>query len=473
MSSPGQKRGNCGHAMAIFDGHAFCARCREKGKGEEPCVSNKDTTDCTLCNALTPEQRAQISTPSYKIKKGKREAKQIDVIQPTEELVDPASVSVIGVVNENATDKSPAPPEKNPRKDKPSAKSKKSSTTPSSVTEDKFTALEDKWAERFNRLEALVLEPTFSADVRVEPSRSPRPNVSRDSEPFFQPANSFMDISQRTGPDSSAASQPSAGKLKDTSVHGSSSPECTGPDTASQKQKSAGKLSQMIQTSTQGRTGPDTASQKHKSTSKPSTDLLRPTTASAGASNQPVTDRPPSDRPYSATGSVSPILQKTRKDSISSLESDTESQASDLPPVELFAEEGYLSEDQEVFDSDIPNSEEQTYRETRGIRSFMSWSHIPDLDISNPSDDNPFAGPKAPAPSKISVQMPTEDWLCRKLAKLNLTMTEGYPSRTTEAGSLPMDHFLRPPKSQTKWLSSPTRNWIRPLSAVGIQALLN
>ena len=30
-------------------------------------------------------------------------------------------------------------------------------------------------------------------------------------------------------------------------------------------------------------------------------------------------------------------------------------------------------------------------------------------------------------------------------------MTEGYPSRTTEAGSFPMDHFLRPPKPQTKW----------------------
>ena len=30
-------------------------------------------------------------------------------------------------------------------------------------------------------------------------------------------------------------------------------------------------------------------------------------------------------------------------------------------------------------------------------------------------------------------------------------MTEGYPSRTTKAGSLPMDHFLRPPKPQTKW----------------------
>ena len=155
MSSPGQKRGSCGHAMAIFDGHAFCARCREKGKGEEPCVKDKDSVDCSLCNSFTPEQRAQISTPSYKIKKEKREAKRADISQPTDELIDPSSVSVIGVVGGPSTDKSPAPPEKKTKKDKPSVKPKKSATaTLSSATDDKFTALEDKWSDRFNRLEA-------------------------------------------------------------------------------------------------------------------------------------------------------------------------------------------------------------------------------------------------------------------------------------------------------------------------------
>ena len=190
MSSPGQKRGSCGHAMAIFDGHAFCARCREKGKGEEPCIANKDTTDCTLCNSFTPEQRAQISTPSYKIKKEKREAKRLDNTQPTDELVDPASVSVIGVVSGPSAEKSPAPPDKKLKKEKPPAKTKKSSSsTLSSATEGKFSALEDKWADRFNRLEALLLarsiEPTFSSDVRVAPDHPPPGNVSRDSEPFF------------------------------------------------------------------------------------------------------------------------------------------------------------------------------------------------------------------------------------------------------------------------------------------------
>ena len=88
----------------------------------------------------------------------------------------------------------------------------------------------------------------------------------------------------------------------------------------------------------------------------------------------------------------------------------------------------------------------------RGIRSFTGWSHIPDMDSATiTSKDSPFAGPKTPVPVKVSVQMPTEDWLCRKLAKLNLTSVEGYPSRGSEAGGLSKDEFLRPAKSQSKW----------------------
>ena len=31
----------------------------------------------------------------------------------------------------------------------------------------------------------------------------------------------------------------------------------------------------------------------------------------------------------------------------------------------------------------------------KGIRSFMGWTHIPDMDSdTSTADDNPFAGPK-------------------------------------------------------------------------------
>ena len=123
--------------------------------------------------------------------------------------------------------------------------------------------------------------------------------------------------------------------------------------------------------------------------------------------------------------------------------------------MDLYVEEGELSDDQEAAgaDQDQPLSQEQTYRETmRGIRSFMGWSRIPDIDsATNTSEDNLFAGPKTPVPGKVSVQMPTEDWLCKKLEKLNTTLVEGYPFRGSEAGGLAKDVFQRPAKSQSKW----------------------
>ena len=60
--------------------------------------------------------------------------------------------------------------------------------------------------------------------------------------------------------------------------------------------------------------------------------------------------------------------------------------------------EGELSDDEDatITDPDQALSEEQTYRETmRRIRSFMGWTHIPDIDSSaDKLDNNPFAGPK-------------------------------------------------------------------------------
>ena len=61
----------------------------------------------------------------------------------------------------------------------------------------------------------------------------------------------------------------------------------------------------------------------------------------------------------------------------------------------------------------------------------MGWTHIPDMDTATAtSDDNPFAGPKTQPTGKVSVNMPTDEWLCRKMGKLNLTLVEGYPSRS-------------------------------------------
>ena len=114
--------------MAIFHQHSYCACFRENNKGKDPCVESKDTTSCKFCSAITPEQLAQISTPSYKIKKEKHEARKSVTATPTKdssELVDPASVSVIGVVGHQDTTQQTEPvkspstssmPRKRPRK---------------------------------------------------------------------------------------------------------------------------------------------------------------------------------------------------------------------------------------------------------------------------------------------------------------------------------------------------------------------
>ena len=412
MSSPGQKRGACGHAMASFDGHLSCARCRDKGKGKDTCVEDKDSTNCSHCNILTPEQKAQLATPSYKLKKEKREAKKLEMETPkdSESLLDPSSVSVIGVVDNAGVVQSPSvPPEKKVKKDKVLTKPKKSTSS----TEGKIADLDLKWSERFNRLEALLqsksFPPSFSADVRVSLSHTPPANISKDSEPFFQPSVSSAASSkvERTGPDISDASQhQSAGKLQETPPI-----QRTGPDTQlAAKQQSAGKLPGKLSRVDlpSKRTGPDIKdASTHQSASKLPTQTSGHVTGKS-VSDRPFTDRP-SDRPSDRLqSSSSPDLHRSsQRDNISSLDSATDSDLSDHPPIELFAEEAELSDTQEG-EPDQNISEDQTYRETmREIRSYMGWSHVPDIDSSNPSDDNPFAGPKAPAPSKISVQMQT------------------------------------------------------------------
>ena len=102
MASSGQKCGGCDHLMAGFNNHSFCAKCRDKGKGKDPCMEKPESTDCKICNSLTTEQHSQLSTPSN------REAKKLEVSStPTKDslnpfLVDPASVSVIGALDSNS-----------------------------------------------------------------------------------------------------------------------------------------------------------------------------------------------------------------------------------------------------------------------------------------------------------------------------------------------------------------------------------
>ena len=61
---------------------------------------------------------------------------------------------------------------------------------------------------------------------------------------------------------------------------------------------------------------------------------------------------------------------------------DSESNFDSLPCINGQTEDGKLSDpDLSLTNKDQTLSEEQTYRKTmRSIRSYMGWSHIPDVD---------------------------------------------------------------------------------------------
>ena len=446
MSSPGQRRGGCGHTMANFDFHAFCARYREKGKGTDDCVKNPHTSDCKICNAFSEEQRLQLATPSYRIKKEKREAKKLEATptKDSENLIDPASVSIIGPVEKpstsNPTVEAP-PPDKKVKKDSRKVGKKDKSPTatvskpPSSSADDKIADLDSKWAEHFNRLEALILtknfEPQFSANVKVTPTHSPPSAVEHVSDPFIRPSSSAV----LPGTGFSAEKHQPTSKVMTSQQSSSSKFPGTGSSTSKHQPASQTKTSRPA--SSTKFPGQGSSATTHQPASQTKTD--RPTPAGDigtdptpltqhGTHRPPTTDRPmPSD--IADSGSLA--LHRSRWDSFSSLSSHDGSELSDRPPLDLYAEEGEWSEEHSIVDHDQPVSEEQNYRDTmQGIRSYMGWSHIPKVDNTTAtSDDNPFAGPKTVTPGKVSVRMPTEEWPCKKLGKLNLTIAEGYPSR--------------------------------------------
>ena len=205
------------------------------------------------------------------------------------------------------------------------------STTSSSTVDSKLAQLDEKWSDRFNRLEAILLarsiEPTFSSAVKVTPTHSPPASTSPTTEPFIKPVQPVHAATEFTGTGFSAVKHQPTSKAK------SSQP-----------------------TSYTQLPGTGSSGAKHQPTSKAQ--------AVRQFSDQPAaTDWPLSSEP---TDTGSPVLHRSRRDSTSSLSSEAGSMLSDNPPLDLYTAEGELSEDQDqpVTDPDQPVSEEQNYRDT-------------------------------------------------------------------------------------------------------------
>ena len=293
----------------------------------------------------------------------------------------PAHVSVLGkVVKVKASQpqSTPTTTKKTKRSEspKPSASIKKSSSSRSSV--DDLKQLDDKWAESFSRLEAMLLAKTFT--VPVEPVVKPASDVTTNQKPFFDP-----------GATTSSQTAVNSGPCLD---------------------QATGEAVEGMQTATQPLEAPG-----------------------AGTATQPVL----------APGSV-PDGQPTCEVDLSEA---SDSEADQLSVTSSLGDEIHRdwSPDRDVTkdETDQEPTEEANYRETmRGVRSFMNWHKIPAFEtVSSAADDNAFAGAHVQPTGKVSVKLPVDDWLCRKMSTFNLTITEGYPtSRVASRVRFPWDRAL-------------------------------
>ena len=170
--------------MANFDKHSRCARCRDKGQGEDPCVKQ---LQCEFCELLTPEQVVQLATPTYKLRKEKQKSKDV--------LIDPASVTVISNVEQEFTER-PA-----------SYNSSVDLSLPAPSFQKELQELDDKWSVRMARLEALITmgprsspqQPAFSP-VKIPVTHKPPPG-SLSQNPFIQSSSLSGQAGSASGPD--------------------------------------------------------------------------------------------------------------------------------------------------------------------------------------------------------------------------------------------------------------------------------
>ena len=328
--------------MASFDQHSRCARCRDKGHGNDACVKK---LPCEFCELLTPEQVLQLSSPTYKLRKDRK--------QERESLVDLSSVTVLSSVDQ----------EKSVGASSSLNKSEYLSLPQPSFRKD-LQELDQKWSLHMARLEALISMGQRPRHVSFSPVKAP------------------------------VTHGPPAGSLSQAPF--------------------------MLSTVPSGQAG---------SASGPDRTSVTTTVTSVGMTSlenlYPDLDVDSTEPVFSQPGPVSYGDSSSHSLPVSS--------ASYLPPEP--AEEGEVSDPEEqpdvgAGDSDRVLSDEQNYRETvRGVRAFMGWSHIPDLEYSPASKtDNPRVGHRAQPVGKVSVVLPPEDWLCRKLETLNLVLIEGYPT---------------------------------------------
>ena len=321
--------------------------------------------------------------------------------------MNPSAVTLLGRVSSDKPSSVESTPKQKKQSSNGSLRSSKRKHS-SKPTSDNLKYLDDKWSERISRLEAMLLKQSLVRPVNsasVVPREHPFFDLGASTSVMFSEGTGSCESTQLT------ATQPPLG--------------VTGTQAVRDENESATRPVQCPGTSEVLATQP----------------LLVP---GAGTATQP------SQAPGAGPEVLPSGCETTLSDQSPSGGRNTEV-ARNLKELD-----GEPASPASIHDqSDLPEttthqdlSEDANYRETiTGVRSFIGWHHIPDYDNSAASmDDNPFAGSRVKTTGKVSVKLPVDEWLCRKLEKLNVTVAEGYPSRNNENSGLLRDQFVKTPQ---------------------------
>ena len=72
-----KRASGCGHPIYYWDTHLFCYPCRDKGKGQDVCVTSKEE-DCFNCLQFSSEQKRKLRSKSKKKSKDVVVSKEVE-----------------------------------------------------------------------------------------------------------------------------------------------------------------------------------------------------------------------------------------------------------------------------------------------------------------------------------------------------------------------------------------------------------
>ena len=167
-----------------------------------------------------------------------------------------------------------------------------------------FAELDNKWSERFSRLEALIMaksfEPTFSSNVKVAPTHSPPHDVENVSEPFIRPSTST------TLPGSGFSAKKHQPTSKAVTSQQTSTTKFPGTGSPASKHQPASQTKTNRPTSTARFPGQCSSATVHQPTSQ--TETNRPTTTTDPSPKLQSTSERDLHRPHSDRPSATDLL---------------------------------------------------------------------------------------------------------------------------------------------------------------------